>query len=788
MPLVFNGGFTIVNSYISKAVFSVPTTLGSITIQNITGDFASFQIVRTGGIEGTFTSNLMYPPTNTYTDPTVLSDNTQYTYNIVTFDSNGKVGATFTQIYNPSTKKYNSKIYTFANILLASPTFVNSNGSQNSIYLSWTNSGYSNIYIQNITKSGPIIGYTAASNVTSYDSKNYEFYSNSINKVYVYNFYVSNSDGVINPNIISVNTSTWATNPSTVTYLDLSSNINSVTFSFSGGRYKSISLQSPLGTEIATTSISPYFSPNIYSPNQQITYYLCPKNAVNNYSITNYISVNTCTWAKIDSIYFTNTTTNSTTINLTGTFNGVYITYSGVTATPASGIIVNGANTITQNYSNITNGTMIFYCYPINLFNNYYYHLDNSVNLFYNSLINYKFKTTDIYDLSYVYNWASGAPSTTSAAIADISLSPPYIQTNQYITINGSNSATSSNCNFSVYGPDVNPSSPIGAYTTPLYGGYSIAFWFFPLQGAGNRAFYMNGYDTNYNDALNEFTFGSVFSNWKYSVYFWPPASSRIPLLYNSWNHIVMIYYNNPVSKKYYLNGEYMSTYSSFMNGITTLTTKIFSLGGATDIGNNHKGYYQDFRFYNSTLTNIQIQQLYNSIRLTELTWTKIGSARYTSNYNLTPWYYFDVSGIPTGSYAYINSGVDSLLGKSISFHVHLFYGNPSLYFACDVSGSGQMLQIDISNNTSGFSSSTSWTNRSYPSLQFKWATGRWIPLVISIDLSGVAKWSGNGIYSGDTLNISNNGNYIGFSCDVNSKMAIENIQLHNFEHSMVSV
>jgi hypothetical protein len=73
------------------------------------------------------------------------------------------------------------------------------------------------------------------------------------------------------------------------------------------------------------------------------------------------------TWAYANTPTFSGTIVDGTTLACTGTFSKAYVTYSGGSATPASGTLVTGVNSISQVYSGMSEGTTyIFTVYPVN--------------------------------------------------------------------------------------------------------------------------------------------------------------------------------------------------------------------------------------------------------------------------------------------------------------------------------------------------------------------------------------------------------------------------------------
>ena len=79
-------------------------------------------------------------------------------------------------------------------------------------------------------------------------------------------------------------------------------------------------------------------------------------------------SGNIYTWAQANAPTFSAITTSGTTLACTGTFSKIYVSYSGgVTGTPASGALINTANSISQSYTGLVGNTAYtFVVYPVN--------------------------------------------------------------------------------------------------------------------------------------------------------------------------------------------------------------------------------------------------------------------------------------------------------------------------------------------------------------------------------------------------------------------------------------
>ena len=263
---------------ITSASFITPTTAGQISIGSISGTYTSFNVTRTGGTQGTFAAIGL---TGTaYTDPMVLANNTQYTYTITPV-VDGANSDTFTAITNPNNGSTPGSIYTLATVSGLNLTYSGANSSVNSVYITWTNNGYSVIYLANTTKSGA--RYTATGTYYNSTTNGSSDLSLNVNTQYTYTFTTQNGDGYYVSN-----------------------------------------------TNCQTTFV-------------------------------------TCTWGTCTAPTFSGTTTTGTTLACTGIFSGVYITFSGGSATPTSGTSVTGTNSISQTYTGMSITTPYTYiCYPVN--------------------------------------------------------------------------------------------------------------------------------------------------------------------------------------------------------------------------------------------------------------------------------------------------------------------------------------------------------------------------------------------------------------------------------------
>lgn len=73
------------------------------------------------------------------------------------------------------------------------------------------------------------------------------------------------------------------------------------------------------------------------------------------------------TWAQANTPTFSATTSSGTTLACSGTFSKAYVSFSGGTGSPASGTLINTANSITQVYTGMVGSTLYsFNVYPVN--------------------------------------------------------------------------------------------------------------------------------------------------------------------------------------------------------------------------------------------------------------------------------------------------------------------------------------------------------------------------------------------------------------------------------------
>jgi len=220
---------------------------------------------------------------------------------------------------------------------------------------------------------------------------------------------------------------------------------------------------------------------------------------------------------------------------------------------------------------------------------------------------------------------------------------------------------------------------------------------------------------------------------------------------------------------KYYVNGNKIVENNYNNIHIRNPNTKLYI--GDPWYTNDDNVLIKDFTIYSYSLSGDEI----NGIKKVETSsllfsndcnsldgWTNNGFAVITTAGQTC---FYSTSG---GSrYIYINTGLSSLKGTTISFYVYLTGGCPNFYFSCNSSGAGQMLRFEQRfGNGSGFISTYSWTRWNAPSSNYSWPQNTWLPVSIIISSSGVATFSVNNVDSGISYTISDNGGYIGIQAD----------------------
>lgn len=300
-----------------------------------------------------------------------------------------------------------------------------------------------------------------------------------------------------------------------------------------------------------------------------------------------------------------------------------------------------------------------------------------------------------------------------------------------------------------------------------------------------------------------------------------PSNDNKVVL--NTWYHIAWTLSSaGTFNSNVYINGVLVSasqtlTYISF-----SITDSLLLGDKMNNPGYSMTGYLDDFRYYDAVLTPAQIQMLYNyssssynisndgiicyypfdndyynyasgipvndatnvtyspinnfiSIDTTTLTaWTSNGG--WTASTGTTP-LYLSCTSDANKYYIYTNTGYTSLKGYNINFQVYLTVTSllgacPEFAFSCNYTGSGNMLRFEQRSAQGGaancFTTFTAWKTAGviFTGNYNNWTQNTWLNVVVSISTSGIATFSVNGIPSGITYTIVDNGGYIGFNPD----------------------
>ena len=591
---------------ITAAAFVIPNVLGRIyngtsTMTGIAGTFTSYTLTRTGGVQGTYT--LASQTGSTVTDLTTgLTNNTAYTYTLTPINALAYASTAFTGITGSTTA---GVIYTLASAVMV-PTLVNASGSTTSVYMTWTNTGYSSIRIQNTTLPGTVTTYTTASVIVFYNSSGKD--TLATNTQYTYTFTAVNGDGVylVGTTSTTLNTCTWASAP-TLTYSGAGSSTTQISFSYSGGTFTSLSIQTTLGTQITTITSSPYTSPlNSYAANVTTTYYACPVNSLGYYSTTtNYASVSTCTWGTCNTPTFSSTTATGTTLGCTGTFSKVLINYTGPAGTPVSGFTVTGTNSISQAYTGMTTSTLYtFTCFPVNVLN---YQSSNSTSAGVTPSTTQPVVTGGTLLGLYNFNTSvTSLPSPGNGVAPSLRVGSATISTS-IVKIGAGSLSTLNTTENQVY---------LGAYTFTANTQFSIAFWFRPIRTTllnNVGAFNISSSSTPANQFITivQNNNANPTNNVRFAIFGYGSANPTNLLITDSiWTHFVIVY--NGQTYTVYINGSLNSSYT-FVNAVTNTNVWYFSLASNCN-GSNQRGsmFIDEFRIYNGLLNATDASNIYN--------------------------------------------------------------------------------------------------------------------------------------------------------------------------------
>ena len=195
---------------INSASFSSPTTIGFITIGSITGNFTSYVVGRTGGSQGTFTSTSQTGAS--YTDPTALTANIQYTYTITPYIG-GIVGIPFNSIVNPNNGSTPGKIYTLASPATLALTYSGATSTTTSVSFTWigTLNNFSTLSIQtSATAATGVLSTPAYNAATQTYTTGASYTANTQATLYAFAVNVDGIGSGVSAAQASVNTCTWA--------------------------------------------------------------------------------------------------------------------------------------------------------------------------------------------------------------------------------------------------------------------------------------------------------------------------------------------------------------------------------------------------------------------------------------------------------------------------------------------------------------------------------------------------------------------------------------------------
>jgi len=350
---------------IQYAYFQPPTTLGSITIQGITGIYDSFTVTRTGGGLTTYTSPIQTSPVNSFTDPTALVNNAQYTYTI-TPTYKGVAGGVFSAILNFTTGLSNSMIYSLATVAGLAATYngAGSNLNQISFTYTGTNNGTTNNY------TSLSIQYPAGIEIAQ---SNFVLGSNTFtanvlyspNTQYTHSIYAINGDGVRYNTPATITTCTWAQITAAAFSTPNNRSVN-IIGSITGTYTKfNVTRNGTTVTGSGATGTS-YADSSGLATNTQYTYTLIPLNALSYASqaftnITNPANAGTpgkiYTLAIPDTLNLSYSNSTCSTTNISFTWIGTANNFTTLSIQTSAGVVLGtpAYSTTTQTFTSTTN-------------------------------------------------------------------------------------------------------------------------------------------------------------------------------------------------------------------------------------------------------------------------------------------------------------------------------------------------------------------------------------------------------------------------------------------------
>ena len=383
----------LATAFISSANFALPSTLGSITIQGITGNYTSFTVTRTGGGLANYTSPTQTFPTNSFTDPTALVNNAQYTYTITPV-YNSVTGTAFSGITNLMTNVSNGQIYSLATVTGLAVTRNDAGGNVNQISFTYTgtNNGTSNNY------TSLSIQYPAGNEISR---SNFVLGSNTFtvnvsylpNTQYTHSIYAVNGDGLLYNTAATITTCTWAqfSSVSFTAPTALTTNTISIGTAAGAGTWTSYTIfRGPFGgslTSLATAqTITTYPDTSGLASNTRYSYALYATNALGYTSPVPFTNITNPNNASVPGSIFTLASTatlaltyagaTSTTINVSFTWIGTLTNFAslsiqtstaagtGVLSTPAYATTTQTFTTTTNAYT--PNSQVTLYVFAVN--------------------------------------------------------------------------------------------------------------------------------------------------------------------------------------------------------------------------------------------------------------------------------------------------------------------------------------------------------------------------------------------------------------------------------------
>ena len=128
----------------------------------------------------------------------------------------------------------------------------------------------------------------------------------------------------------------------------------------------------------------------------------------------------------------------------------------------------------------------------------------------------------------------------------------------------------------------------------------------------------------------------------------------------------------------------------------------------------------------------------------------------------------------------YMNSGLASFKGTTISFKMYATGGCPDFYFSCNSSGGGAVFRWEQRNNTtSGFNNNSNWNTVYGAGGSYTWPQNTWFVFSIQVTSSMLATAYVNGVSTGLSATVTDGGGYFGFNSDGGGgTLSINNIKI----------